>query len=83
MLAILDGLVELACCFEGLFNLGLCTLDGLAWSKSRSNRRERKLARTAGEPLPQHSGWTIAFYVLLAVLVLFLVVRGAMHLSRL
>lgn len=77
MLAVLDVLLESACCAQaGLEILGVL-IDIVFWKKGRPNRESRRNARAAGEPVPRMNRWAWLFIIVLAIVVLSLLARVA------
>jgi D-alanyl-lipoteichoic acid acyltransferase DltB (MBOAT superfamily) len=47
-----------------LLNVIIVTLDGIAWAKSKANRRQRRVAKRSGKKPPKPNPWTWVMWVL-------------------
>jgi hypothetical protein len=55
-------------------NVLILTVDGIAWAKSKANRRQRRVAKRSGKKPPKPDRWTWVMWVLTPIAVVLLVV---------
>ena len=81
----IELLLELGCCLLETVDFGALIANGVAWSKSKPNRKAIREAKKAGESPPPRNGWTIAFLIMtpiVVVLTLLLIFNRARVLGR-